>query len=111
MLLEDWAASDGDSLADAVLKERQSAKWPDRVSVLVSFLGLLASAIWFALTGSHVALVAMVVTAVWSVNSGNGVELYDTHTLLMITERRAQALERTLRELQRDVCELRRRRL
>ncbi len=100
---------DGDSNADAIIRDRKDGKRDVIIGGLVNFVILAGCATWYAVTESSVALALEVIAASWLVVSGVQRVLYDAHTMVMIAERRTQLIEQKVRDIQIDLADLVRR--
>lgn len=105
MIGEQWGTVVGDGNAEAIINDRRDGLrlliWVRRVLML----GLIACLFWVGSTGSSVAL-AFALGMLWLIlDSSPDGSLYATHTMVMITERRAQLLEQQVLTLQTELWE------
>ena len=94
---------DGDGNADAIIADRLPAKKSASVLGAVYGVAFLVTAVGYGLTGRPAILAALIVLAVWVINGTVSLHIYDTHTFVMIAERRAQLLEQRLQAVQSDM--------
>lgn len=101
-MLEDWGSVDGDGNADAIIADRREGRSDLNRTVLVNFAILIGCAVWYGLTESAAALALEIVAAAWLTGSGVQRWIYQTHTLVMIAERRIQLVEQKLARMEYD---------
>ena len=99
-----WGSVDGDVNAKAIISDRRVGKKVTDLACALLFPALVIVAIWLGMTGSHAALAFGLVIAVLFLRSAGQADTYDTHTFVMIAERRAQLLEQKVQELQTDLA-------
>ena len=90
---DEWGAVRGDDDARSITRDRRDALTTLTLKLAVSFLVLVALGVWYALTGSRIALaseiaVAAICAAGWVLRSQ-----FETHTFVMIAEQRARNIE------------------
>lgn len=100
MQFENWGAVDGDGSADGIIANRREAKRYLNFQTLFNAGIFFACAFWYGSTENSAALAMLIVTSTWLVGIGVKREIYQTHTMLMIAERRAQLLEQKIRDIQ-----------
>jgi len=98
-MIEEWGSVAGDLNADGIIRDRRSLKRWLGWTNFGFLVAAIAVAIWYAISGSHVALALEVflsanLAAGWAQHGS-----YDTHTFVMIAERRAQLLEHHVQHL------------
>ena len=72
---------------------RQSSERGMTLSVAVFFLVLLALGVWYALTGSRIALASEIAAAAIFAAEWVRKSQFETHTVVMIAEQRARNIE------------------
>lgn len=98
-MFETWGSVDGDGNADAIIADRREGRKGATISVLFNAALLASCALWYAMSESSLALAIEIIAAAWLASSGVQRALYQAHTLIMITERRAQLIEQQMQAL------------
>ncbi|SFK71759.1 hypothetical protein [Caulobacter sp. UNC279MFTsu5.1] len=104
---ENWGDVAGDTNADAIIRDRK-----DEVKALnwvgaIIFLGFIATCIWYANSPSPGLLAFLIFMAVMEVGVLIQYELWKSHTILLIAERRVQLVEQQLLHITQGISELR----
>ena len=94
-----WGSVDGDYNADRIISDRQTQKSVAVWVSLVTGLLMIGCAVWYGTSGEPAALAWLILTAVWTVTGAVSQAIYETHTFVMIAERRTQLIEQRLLEL------------
>ena len=109
-MLDEWGSVDGDVNADAIIHDRREGRNVINYTGLINFALVAGFAAWYAMTGSHTALALEIIAAAWLAVSGVNREIYRTHTMLLIAERRTQLVEQKLQALSIDMIDMQRQR-
>lgn len=107
-MLDEWGSVDGDTNADVIIHDRRQGRRDANYTGLANFALVAGFAIWYAMTGSNTALALEIIAAAWLAVSGVNREIYRTHTMVLIAERRAQLMEQKLQALSMDLFNLQR---
>lgn len=100
MLYNEWGSVDGDGNADGIIADRRESRRQAEYLLIFHFGIVVVCAFWYGWTETPAALAAQIVAVTWLILSGIRREIYLTHTLLLIVERRTQLLEQKVRDVQ-----------
>lgn len=104
--MNDWGSVAGDTNADAIIRDRRRGDTTLGWLRLASIVVLVAAASAYTDSGAPGALAGLVIAATFAIGMGVASRLYETHTFVMIAERRAQLLEQEVADLRQDVRDL-----
>lgn len=105
-MLEQWGSVDGDGNADAIIRDRRDGRRATYYAIFWNFTLVAGFAIWYAITQISAALALEIIAASWLAISGINRAVHETHTMLMIAERRTQLIEQKLRDFQIDLSDI-----
>ena len=90
---ESWGNVDGDRNAEGIIADRLRARSSLTATIALFFAALVATAVWYALTGSRAALAIEIILAAICAGGWSKASTFETHTLVMIAETRARLIE------------------
>ena len=108
MFGNEWGSVNGDSSADGIIRDRRRDKTTLAWTNIVCGLPFIPCLIWYALTGSKVALALIFFELAGIVHAAVENGIFQTHTFTMIAESRARELELQVQRLEELVTELKR---
>jgi hypothetical protein len=104
----DWGSVSGDDDADAIMRDRRDERRVLNWAVLICSLPFIPCLIWYALTGSRVALAVVLFQLAGIVGSAIERAIFSTHTFVMIAEQRVRRVEERLDRVDDSVRQIER---